>query len=129
MPILSEEPNGDACTDSDDAQCANDHCIDGYCCDTVCDQGCDACDVGGSLRTCTALADAALSDGTCGTDLCAGQAACPNTCAAAAGCLPAPDAYCDVANGWAMSDHPEVSPIGPTRLIPTCCGWLTHPRQ
>jgi hypothetical protein len=36
-----------------DAQCLNDHCVDGVCCNSECEGQCQACDVAGFEGTCT----------------------------------------------------------------------------
>ena len=44
--------NGQSCTTASD--CVSGYCVDGYCCNTACDGGsCDACNIAGSLGTCT----------------------------------------------------------------------------
>lgn len=40
-----------ACASGSD--CANGQCVDGYCCNSLCDGVCEACNVPGSLGTCT----------------------------------------------------------------------------
>lgn len=49
-------PNGSSC--SADAACMSGHCADGVCCDTACNNACDACTA--------ALTGLAAGDGTCG---------------------------------------------------------------
>jgi LmbE family N-acetylglucosaminyl deacetylase len=46
--------NGTPCAEGD--QCASGHCTDGRCCDGICGDQCQACDVAGHLGTCTTLA-------------------------------------------------------------------------
>ncbi|HEY7032123.1 MAG TPA: hypothetical protein VH482_12370 [Thermomicrobiales bacterium] len=77
-------PNGQPCDRR--AECQSGHCVDGVCCDSASCPACHACDVGGNLGTCVAVAD----ETTCGTDrvccagvCCAPGAACDgDTCAA-----------------------------------------------
>jgi hypothetical protein len=54
-------PDQRACTTG--AQCQNGNCVDGYCCDSSCTSGCQACDVAGSLGKCTTV-PAGLPHGT-----------------------------------------------------------------
>lgn len=44
---------GDSC--STDGDCPSNHCVDGVCCDTACDGTCEACDLSGTVGTCTYL--------------------------------------------------------------------------
>jgi hypothetical protein len=72
--------DGDACSGVD-GDCRSGHCVDGVCCDTGCDQKCEACltTLTGALSgTCAPLAlgtadgSACVSQGGCGvTNLCA----------------------------------------------------------
>lgn len=57
-PICTEKnPDGETCTE--DFECKNDHCIDGYCCNSECGEQCQACDVEGFLGTCTQVTSGA----------------------------------------------------------------------
>ena len=54
-----------ACTpETADAVCSGQPCVDGYCCDSLCDQECEACDVTGLEGLCMAIADGGTDD-TC----------------------------------------------------------------
>ncbi len=48
---VDSQPTGTACQAA--ADCASGFCVDGYCCGSACDDRCAACDVPGSLGTCT----------------------------------------------------------------------------
>jgi hypothetical protein len=64
---------GVACTG--DHQCGTGHCVDGVCCDAACEGPCAACDVAGSVGTCTPVTGAPHgSRPACATDgsLCGG---------------------------------------------------------
>jgi RHS repeat-associated protein len=55
-------PTGTACTSG--AQCITGFCVDGVCCDTACNGQCAACNLPGSVGTCTREANGtACSDG------------------------------------------------------------------
>jgi hypothetical protein len=47
------KPNGAAC--STKADCGSGFCVDGVCCDMLCDGQCEACDVAGAVGTCTGV--------------------------------------------------------------------------
>jgi len=61
-----------------DGECATGHCVDGSCCDTACNGQCQACDVAGSIGTCSTLASGAPhgSRAACASD----GSACGGTC-------------------------------------------------
>src|SRR5439155_908103 len=61
-----------------DGECATGHCVDGSCCDTACNGQCQACDVAGSIGTCSTLASGAPhgSRSACGSD----GSACGGSC-------------------------------------------------
>ena len=97
---LATAPQGSACTANE--QCGTGVCSDGYCCDKACDGVCSACNLPGSLGTCTTVsADAAPPTGhgsctatpmsACGDNgMCDGKGACQlwplNTVCAASTC-------------------------------------------
>jgi len=54
--IFTSLANGGACTGA--GECLSGRCVDGYCCNSACTQQCGACDVPGSLGTCTAVTGA-----------------------------------------------------------------------
>ncbi len=69
---VAKRPPAASCSASN--QCGSGSCVDGVCCNTACDGQCEACDVAGSVGTCTAVSGAphgarqdCASDGTmCG---------------------------------------------------------------
>jgi hypothetical protein len=76
------------------AECGTGNCVDGVCCDTACTDQCAACNVSGSVGTCTAAGGApdggacvapnlinAVDEGTCGCRVPGGSRA-PNALAA-----------------------------------------------
>lgn len=48
---VEKQDNGASC--EDEVECASGNCIDGFCCNSVCDGICQACDVEGFVGTCS----------------------------------------------------------------------------
>lgn len=82
--------------------CTSDHCVDGVCCDTVCDGACEACsstvDPSITSGTCGPVSDGKASkEDACGVYFCDGASGgCPTACAVDADCKKA--AHCDKTN-------------------------------
>lgn len=53
-PTASPVPQGGVCTDA--SQCGTGHCADGVCCNTVCDQPLQQCNLPGRAGTCASTA-------------------------------------------------------------------------
>jgi hypothetical protein len=81
--------NGTACTLS--AECASGSCVDGVCCNVACGGTCEACNVAGSVGTCSPIAQGADPANECVSGACNGALACAlddgQACATASQCL------------------------------------------
>jgi hypothetical protein len=90
--LLKLSPNGAACGDG--GECASYECVDGVCCDRACGAQCEACDVGGHVGTCTAVASGPVhgARASCAPYFCR-SGACATSCASQSDCV-AGD-YCD----------------------------------
>ncbi|MCU1277521.1 MAG: putative internalin, partial [bacterium] len=66
---------------STDGACSTGHCVDGVCCDTLCNGVCQACNLGGHIGTCTPIGDGTDPNDECGTG---------NVCDGANGCRAVP---------------------------------------
>lgn len=66
-----------------DGDCLSDHCTDGVCCSTPCDELCDSCDLPGSVGTCMPTP----IGGSCGDPMCRGTSiTLPGVCTAGGEC-------------------------------------------
>jgi hypothetical protein len=66
---IAQKANGAACAQN--AECASGTCADGVCCNTACSGACQACNLTGSIGTCTAINGAPDPHGKCATGPCA----------------------------------------------------------
>lgn len=86
-----KKENGQTCTMA--ADCLSGNCFDGYCCNTACNGTCKACNVTGSLGTCTNTPSGQDDVGTCSgsTQSCDGTGTCKSengqACAINSQCL------------------------------------------
>jgi hypothetical protein len=71
----AKKANGNVCVGSN--ECSSGFCIDGVCCDVLCSGLCMACDVGGSVGSCSFIPASTDPDDDCGgSDACNGAGAC-----------------------------------------------------
>jgi hypothetical protein len=93
--------NGSSCTTS--GQCLSGECVDSVCCDTNCAEACKACNLKGTVGTCSVVADGT----TCGAGSCSGSTLSTSTCqkgTCTAGSAPCPGALkCDSAGKGCLS--------------------------
>lgn len=72
---VGDQADGEPCANG--GQCESGFCVDSVCCDGACDGACQACDLAGSVGTCTPLADGATCGG--GNICCGDLGICTNT--------------------------------------------------
>ena len=96
--------NGTMC--ANDAACTSLHCVDGVCCDTVCDGTCYSCNLPGSAGTCKPIdgAEDAVANATCGGGwICTAPAGAAPRCKVGDGGQCGTDADC--ANGVCFASY------------------------
>ena len=85
--ICKKSPKGSTCTNS--SQCSTNHCVDGTCCDSVCDTLCYACNISTTPGTCLPVpnngTDTSSGHGTC-VAACQGQTQVSGLCDGAGNC-------------------------------------------
>lgn len=102
-----EKADGESCTE--DFECASLSCEDGVCCNTACDGQCEACDLPGSMGTCspstTARAsDPCAGDGSSCSGFCDGSEAHRDSCVyPASGTLCGASASCSTSTNQART--------------------------
>ena len=102
--VFTLSSNGTSCVAN--GECLSDHCANGVCCNAACNDGCDRCNLAGSVGTC-AIAPQGTS-GTCGGYLCDGvNATCPTSCTSDANCISTDycnaSGFCAPKKGWGQT--------------------------
>lgn len=115
--VLEQVADGEVCTDA--AECASDYCVDGVCCDTPCGDGatddCRACDVEGSVGTCSAVSDDPVCVGGSGGS--GGTAGAGGTGGAGSGGSPARGADPDEDDGCGCRVPAAQTPLGSSSWV------------
>ncbi|HRI71420.1 MAG TPA: hypothetical protein PK156_44610, partial [Polyangium sp.] len=107
-------PNGATCANG--TECTSGYCVDGVCCATACMETCNACNVSGSVGTCSPIpAGQGDTNATtpCAT-VCDGAGVCNGTGSACQSGIQCPSLICK--EGFCESPKP---PNGPTKWITT----------
>ena len=65
---------GDACSDND--ECISTQCVDGVCCNTLCEAECFSCALAGLEGTCSQLPVGSNDDGECAAGVCNASSTC-----------------------------------------------------
>jgi hypothetical protein len=82
VPTLA---NGAGCPRA--TACTSTICVDGVCCDSACGGACDACNLSGSVGTCSYLSFGSTGSPSCAPYVCIGNdSACPTVCSSDAEC-------------------------------------------
>lgn len=126
--------DGETCTHG--GQCASDFCVDSVCCNGACDGACQACNLGGSVGTCTTEANGTTCDGDkvcCGgtcqeccdhADCSGSEPVCVSGQCAACSASPADcpgSTCCNPNNGTCVASCPAGDPIcGPGNVCGAC---------
>jgi hypothetical protein len=92
---VPKKANGSGCTGAN--ECTGGICADGFCCNTACGGDCDACNLSGSLGTCTVSPIGDTGSPSCSPYVCDGMlTSCPNGCVNNSDC--ASGFVCDINN-------------------------------
>ena len=131
---------GDGCMDNSASclsagDCCSDNCIDGYCCNSACTGTCQACDVSGSLGTCTSIpantdpdnecAQGSTADDGCAGNNCDGLGACQNQTSGDGGC---PNCY-TCSDSDIACEYYTAGAIDGCSGTYACSGFLTRLRN
>jgi subtilisin-like proprotein convertase family protein len=100
---VAKKANGQTCSGAN--ECSSSFCVDGYCCNSTCTGSCRACNVAGSLGSCSYYGDTTDPEAECGLcKVCNGLGACRNAnegtdlknqCAAASESTCGLDGFCN----------------------------------
>jgi hypothetical protein len=83
---VQAQPIGSVCSQS--SECISGFCVDDYCCDSSCSNSCDACNMAGSVGSCSVVPSGLLGAPSCSPYLCDGATvSCPFSCASNADCI------------------------------------------
>jgi hypothetical protein len=92
---MPQQLDGWTCSDAN--QCQSGNCAQNHCCDDPCSNVCDACDVPGSVGTCSPASSGALGNPDCAPYTCNGTlTTCPASCSSNVECVGG--FYCDSAD-------------------------------
>ncbi len=83
----ARQGNGQACGGAN--MCGSGNCVDGVCCDSACSGRCDACNLAGSVGSCSPMPAGTVGAPSCSPFVCDGSSvACPAGCTSDAQCAP-----------------------------------------
>src|SRR4029434_11014303 len=68
---VAKKANGNTCGAA--AECQSGFCVDGYCCNSACGGGCNACNLSGAEGTCTVMPSGSFGSPSCAPYVCDGM--------------------------------------------------------
>ncbi len=110
--------NGSACSGA--CQCSSGFCTNGYCCNSACSTPCNACNLSGSLGSCTPVLPGTDPKNQCGSYWCSGTGACLTSCSGVqcgAGSNCKPGDYC--------AGNACIAQVADGQTCSTACGCLS----